>query len=439
MPGNILGSAFTKYGVGTGSNPGTPATVVKNPSAEYEYGDSLVGRLGVDTNNNGFREVDCSTLVYNAMTGAGYYLPGSTASSFTTKTLFVGDNLTQAAKDNFTSFTPTEIANDPSKLQTGDILLFKGVNGNNSQHVAVFYGYDAAGNAMFYGSQTSTGPGVATVGDSGSYWNGGHSQLVGALRPSDSIYVPQMDLTGGPDTGLGSPDVVAAVNLLKQRNVEGFSSHIYSNVDGVPTVGNGLTLVVKGTGGVWSVLPENQIKDLLRDAGLPESRYNDLPLDKLADSARLLNQGDKAAAKAEFGSGETGGFTITTAEADQLSASYIVRNVVPKITNTLGGTDNLDLMEPGEFAAAASKVYQSPNWLNTNNGRQFIDAWWEDNTTAAQTALGAGTRGTAEASAYAGNVSTVNVNLTAVQTDTSHTAVVTNTGTIEITPPPASQ
>ena len=97
---------------------------------------------------------------------------------------------------------------------------------------------------MFYGSQTSTGPGVVTIvdnkGDKVSYWNGGQSQVVSAIRPNESLYVPQMDLSGGSNTGLSSPDVIASVNLPKQSNVEGYRANIYSNVDGVPTVGNGL-------------------------------------------------------------------------------------------------------------------------------------------------------------------------------------------------------
>lgn len=410
MPGNTIGSAFSIYGLGTGSKPGTPAGKVNNPDAQYEYGQ--VGRLGLDTNNNGIREVDCSALVYNAMRGAGYYLPGSSTSSFTTRTLFQGDNLTQVAKDNFTSFEAKDVLTGKADLKPGDILLFKGVNGNTNQHTAIFYGYDESGKLMFYGSQTSTGPGIVTINkEEGSYWNGGKSELISALRPNESLYISQMDLTGGPGTGLSSPNVVAAVNLLKQSSVENYHATIYSNVDGVPTVGNGLTFVVRGTGGVWTVLPENQIKDLLRDVGLPESKYKELPLDKFKESADLLNQGKKGAAKAVFGEGEEGGFSVTPAEADKLTAAYIVRDVVPKVVNTLEGSDNLALMEPGEFAALASKLYQKPGWLGTDSGKQFIDAWWDDNTAAAQAALGGTTRGKAEADAYAGHVSTSNDNL----------------------------
>jgi hypothetical protein len=188
--------------------------------------------------------------------------------------------------------------------------------------MAIFAGYDDQGQKTFYGSQTSTGPAVVTMPDSGGYWNGGGFRLAAALRPNESLYVPEMDLSGTLGAGLGSPNVAAAVNLLKSNNVEGYRANIYSNADGVPTVGNGLTLVVKGSNG-WTVLPSNQIKDLLRDAGLPESKYDDLPLDKLTHSASLLNAGNKDAAKNVFGSGETGGFSVTAAEADKLSAAYI--------------------------------------------------------------------------------------------------------------------
>ena len=115
MAGNILGSAFTIYGQGTGSKPGSPASTVKNPSAQYEYGQT--GRLGVDTNGNGIREVDCSVLVYNGLRNSGYYLPGSNASSFTTRTLFNGDNLTQVAKDNFTTFDAASVRDKTADLK----------------------------------------------------------------------------------------------------------------------------------------------------------------------------------------------------------------------------------------------------------------------------------------------------------------------------------
>jgi len=305
MAGNILGAAFTQYGLGTGSYPRTPIGDIKNPDAQYEYGQK--GRTGVDTDHNGFREVDCSVLVYNALRNAGYYLPDSSAAGFTTKTLFSDDNLTKTATDNFTSFKAKDVFSREADLQPGDILLFKGVHGNTSQHVAIFYGYDEKNNVMFYGSQTSTGPGVAVVGKVGTYWNGEKSELIGAVRPNESLYIPEMDLTGGAGTGLGSVNVMTAVNLLKQDNVEGYRANIYSNADGVPTVGNGLTFVVKGSGRQWTVLPENQIKDLLRDAGLPESKYNDLPLDKLSQSASLLNQGLKDQAKAVLAKGKKAG------------------------------------------------------------------------------------------------------------------------------------
>ncbi len=407
MGGNILGAAFTQYGMGTGSPAGTLATDIRNPGAQYEYGQ--LGRLGVDTNNNGIREVDCSVLVYNALRGAGYYLPGSSAAGFTTQTLFSGDNITKIAADNFTSFKPKDIADNQTLLRPGDILLFKGVNGNTSQHTAIFYGYDEKKQMMFYGSQTSTGPGVAAVVP-GNFFGGTKSELIGALRPQEALYIPEMDLTGSAGTGLSSANVMAAVNLLKQSDVEGYRANIYSNADGVPTVGNGLTFVVKGTGGHWTVLPENQIKDLLRDAGLPESKYYDLPLDKLGQSASMLNQGLKDQAKALFGKGQEGGFSVTPAEADKLSAAYIVRDVVPRLVNTLG-VDEFQTLEPGEFAAVASKLYRSPGWLGTTSGKDFIQAWSDGDSVAAQAALGTGNRGRAEANAYEGNISTTNDNL----------------------------
>lgn len=254
MAGNILGAAFAQYGLGSGSAKGTPINQIKYLGAQYEYALVPAGRTGIDTDGNGLREVDCSVLVYNALRNAGYYLPGTAAGPFTTKVLFEGSNLTELAKDNFSIFSAEQVKSGTADLKPGDILMFKGVNGGTSQHIAIFYGYDNERNPMFYGSQTSTGPGVATLkfNDPDNWWNGGpktngKSQLIGALRPKEALYISETDLTGGQGTGLSSPNVIAAVNLLKQSNVEGYRANIYSNADGVPTVGNGLTFVVKGS------------------------------------------------------------------------------------------------------------------------------------------------------------------------------------------------
>jgi hypothetical protein len=54
MAGNIIGAAYSIYGLGTGSKPGTSILNIKNPDAKYEYGQA--GRLGIDTNGNDIRE-----------------------------------------------------------------------------------------------------------------------------------------------------------------------------------------------------------------------------------------------------------------------------------------------------------------------------------------------------------------------------------------------
>jgi hypothetical protein len=424
--GNILGSAYMQYGQGTGSKPDVPAANVKNPAAQYEYGQA--GRTGRDTDGDGFREVDCSALVYNAMRNAGYAMPGVVPTSgsvnFTTNTLFSGRTLTETATKNFDSLNPQE----PTTFKTGDIMLFAPKGG--AQHMGIYYGQDAQGNPMFYGSQTSTGPavftmkesnGTATEGDVKTFFN--TDNLIGVLRPKPELYVPEMDLTGGAGTGLSSGHVMAAVNLLKSSSVEGYRPHIYSDNeqgrgDGVPTVGNGFALVVKGTNG-WTIRPENDIKDLLRDAGLPESRYSELPMEKLQQSANLLNKGDMLGARAVFGTGQSDtGFGLSEAEADKLTGSFVIREVIPRTLKAVGGAENFSEFSDGEFAAVASKIYQSPSWLSSSTGKNFLQAWSRGDDEAAQALLGSGQRGQAEAQAYAGHIDSVNPNLAAAVSDT---------------------
>lgn len=147
-----------------------------NGNKRFEYGRQDVqlkagndgSRLERDTDGDGLKGVDCSSLVWRALNEAGYDVQkefGSQA-SFTTRSLFDGNkNLTEKAERNFDKVSLDE-------LKPGDLLMFKG-------HVAIFTGYSDKGEIQFFGSQTSTGPASVTVKD-GTYWDG---KAFGAIRP----------------------------------------------------------------------------------------------------------------------------------------------------------------------------------------------------------------------------------------------------------------
>ena len=167
---------------------------------KYEYGRgdiSLSNKVGnrhsdpsrteQDLDGDGYRGVDCSSLVWRGLKNAGYDV-GDTP--FATSALFDGEHATKYAKEHFDVVPGNEARKTPGSLQPGDILMF---NSDHGRHVGIFKGYDAKGNIEFYGSQVSTGPALTKAAGAGSYWNGGDFHIVGALRakPEFQKHEPQ--------------------------------------------------------------------------------------------------------------------------------------------------------------------------------------------------------------------------------------------------------
>ena len=122
-------------------------------------------RLNEDKDHDGRKGVDCSSLVYFSLEGAGFNLKME-AKDFGTRTLFNGKHITNYAQKNF-DVLPASAKTDGS-LKAGDILMMTMPGG--SQHVAVFKEYDEKGRIHFFGSQTSTGP-AEVVMTGNSYWD----------------------------------------------------------------------------------------------------------------------------------------------------------------------------------------------------------------------------------------------------------------------------
>ena len=149
------------------------------------HGERVDGtRFNVDKDGDGRKGVDCSSMVYYALEGAGFNLEKS-AGEFTTASLFNGSVTTHYAKEHF-DILPASSKADGS-LQVGDILMMKMPSG--AQHVATFKGYDEQGRIQFFGSQTSTGPATVTL-TGNNYWDN-QTTFYGALRPKEEFIKPE--------------------------------------------------------------------------------------------------------------------------------------------------------------------------------------------------------------------------------------------------------
>ncbi|MFC5571077.1 XVIPCD domain-containing protein [Lysobacter yangpyeongensis] len=158
----------------------------------YEYGrpdrpkpGRDPSRLERDLDGDGRLGVDCSAFVWRGLKNAGFDVPGESAASFTTQTLFNGTTTTAYARQHFDVVPASEARKPRGGLRQGDILMFAGSGG---QHVGIFNGYDANGHIQFIGSQGSTGPKQVTVAP-GGYWDGATTQIVGALRAKAEFQV----------------------------------------------------------------------------------------------------------------------------------------------------------------------------------------------------------------------------------------------------------
>jgi hypothetical protein len=108
---------------------------------DYEYG----GGKGLDTNGNGKKEIDCSTLVWKMLNGAGYNIPYHT---------------TAILNGNVTHYEVVQWAD----VKAGDIAVWP-------SHTGFVESVDIPnGSGRFFGSQNSTGPASASFGTDSNFW-----------------------------------------------------------------------------------------------------------------------------------------------------------------------------------------------------------------------------------------------------------------------------
>jgi hypothetical protein len=258
-------------------------------------------------------EVDCSQLVWDGLVGAGYQIPGVTADTFSTHTLFNTNaqgetTFTSTAYANFGNpISALDVAKQYGTLQYGDIICWHSatptlVNGVETydQHVGIFYGYDSQGYPMFYGSQSSTGPAVVDM-KPGTAWNNGSEIIVGALRPSDSMHT-------GVATGLAAPTSGTGMNIPGQTPDPTASYRRHGGSDGSVMLfysdGSIFTYQpsVMGIAETWSIPNQDGSSTVLSrsiyNPGTPQASFGewvtqDFNIDGIADTAPtavLVNQ-----------------------------------------------------------------------------------------------------------------------------------------------------
>jgi len=363
---------------------------------KWVYGQSHGGA----NNPNAFigNAADCTYLVYQANLHAGYNVP-----YFDTRSLVTGNTLTERASQYYELVSLAD-------AKPGDAIYYPQGGYVPTNHVMVLTSWDGTSGTALGAQSSKTGVVQDIPINKSVYWE--TPTLV--LRPKASTYVRELDLTGGVSTGLGSPKIAALVNLLKTEGVEGYRPGIYTDSRGVATVGDGFALIINGSNG-YALRSEGEIKGLFRMAGIPESKYDELPFDKLNASVAELRAGNVSGAQALFGNGKTpssGEFSMSPADADRVSAAYIISYTVPRLLKDLGGPAALASLETGEFVAVGSQVYKSPGWL-VSHPDALAAAVSGDTAALATYFSGTSERSKAEARALAGDVNTSNANLSA--------------------------
>ena len=154
-------------------------------------------RNNQDLDGDDRKGVDCSSMVYFSLKGAGFNVEQMSKTPFGTGSLFNGyhmdhgvkiANVTPEAKSNF------DYVQNKSDLKPGDLVMFK--MSATAQHVAIYAGKNEKGQDQFFGSQTSTGPKMVNM-DTDPYWS--KREYLGALRPKEEFIKPEFKQQGTPE------------------------------------------------------------------------------------------------------------------------------------------------------------------------------------------------------------------------------------------------
>ncbi|WP_434779466.1 NlpC/P60 family protein [Neisseria sp. Ec49-e6-T10] len=172
----VLKAAIGTFDLGTGKDS-------INKDGLYKYGQ--FNNMQLPKRENAKIEVDSSGLIYYALKNSGHPIDQDfEPDQFSTSALFKGDKLSQYTVANFDKI-------DRNDLQVGDIIFLQ-KNKSTEQHVGIVANNDPLGKLYFYGSQTSTGPAVTELN---SYWDGVKYTVEACVRPKESFYHPEHDLT----------------------------------------------------------------------------------------------------------------------------------------------------------------------------------------------------------------------------------------------------
>ena len=168
---------------------------MKGDIANKRTGERIDGsRFNEDLDGDGRKGVDCSSMVYYSLKGAGFNVEQMSKTPFGTGALFNGyhteqgvkkANLTSEAAQNF------DYVQGKDNLKPGDVVMFK--MSATAQHVAIYAGKNERGENLFFGSQTSTGPKMVNF-DTDPYWS--KREYLGALRPKEEFIKPEFRQQG---------------------------------------------------------------------------------------------------------------------------------------------------------------------------------------------------------------------------------------------------
>jgi hypothetical protein len=141
----------------------------------YTYSGNIATHNGTKVPPGGHGlGIDCSQLVYQAQLGAGYNIPYRTTSQ-----IYQDGKLTSDGAKHYDTVPVKD-------LKRGDLVLF-------STHIGIIESFDPkTGKGQFYGSQTSTGPSLASFDiNGGAYWGGNSQPILTGLSPKAQTYDPK--------------------------------------------------------------------------------------------------------------------------------------------------------------------------------------------------------------------------------------------------------
>lgn len=351
---------------------------------QYEYGRPDVqlqpgndrSRLERDSDGDGRFGVDCSAFVWRGLKNAGFAVPGDSAASFTTHSLFVGRNPTAFARQNFDTIAAGDARKPNGDLQPGDLILFKSRNGSG-QHIGVFSGYDRNGNIKYLGSQVSTGPDEVTIRP-GGYWDGKTMEIVGALRPKEAFQVREP--LHGSQTPVGGREPASTLlregsqgstvqTLQSQLNLLGITDArgraLSEDSQFGPRTAQAVEAFQKANGlkvdGVVGPQTRQALETALQQAPQQATQAPAAPLQDMPLFQKLKGCMPEGLSLEKIGQATTCAIKAGIDSAEKVQQVHVNGNMAHVIGTTAGFRASVDLAAPAPSLEASSQQLQALN------------------------------------------------------------------------------